>query len=75
MVNEIGSIHQSFTQEEAVTMVAIWPGGYTFFPPSHLPTGVFLESNHDPASEIQGRASDDLAMLLPPISTIGCKAE
>jgi hypothetical protein len=64
MVNEIGSVHQSFTQEETVKMVAIWPGGYTFFPPEHLPAGVFLEGTHNPAEEEQGWAAPGFARVI-----------
>jgi hypothetical protein len=27
VVNEVGSIHQSFSRDEAVTLVAVWPSG------------------------------------------------
>jgi hypothetical protein len=53
VVNEVGSIHQSFSKDEAVTLIAVWPSGYVFFPPERLPQGVFLEVNHDVANEVR----------------------
>ena len=52
LVNEVGSIHQSFSKDEDITLVALWPSGYVFFPPEHLPHGVFKPVNHNVGNEV-----------------------
>jgi len=46
LANEVGSVHQSFTEEEDCVMIAIWPGRYTLFEEDQLPEGVFVPVSH-----------------------------
>lgn len=53
IINEVGSIHQSYTDDQPCLLLAVWPQGYVFFPPEHMPPpGVLREANHDVANEI-----------------------
>lgn len=47
IANEVGSVHQTFTEDEACLMIAVWPGRYVIFKPEQLPDGVFTPVNHD----------------------------
>eukprot|EP00913_Durusdinium_trenchii_P023658 g22225.t3 len=44
--NEMGSIHQTFTQDEECLMIALWPGRYVMFSEDQLPKNVFMPVNH-----------------------------
>lgn len=46
LVNQVGSVHQSFTKEEGCSMLAVWPGKYVIFDDDQLPEGVFESVNH-----------------------------
>jgi len=46
LTNEVGSIHQTFTEDEECLMVAVWPGRYMTFRDDQLPDGVFEPINH-----------------------------
>lgn len=36
-VNEVGSIHQSFTRDEGCLLLCIWGGSHLNLPPEHWP--------------------------------------
>lgn len=38
-VNEVGSIHQSFTRGEGCLLLCVWGGAHLNLPPSHWPPG------------------------------------
>jgi len=46
MVNEIGSIHQSFTREEGAVLLCIWGGSHFNLPPERYPPGVKFHDAH-----------------------------
>ena len=46
LCNEVGSVHQSFTEDEDAVLLAIWPGQYVIFPEENLPTNIFVPVNH-----------------------------
>eukprot|EP00435_Cladocopium_sp_Y103_P035811 s1346_g9.t1 len=50
--NEMGSIHQTFTEDEECLLMAIWPGSYVIFSEDQLPDGVFKPVNHSIDREI-----------------------
>lgn len=52
IINEVGSIHQSYTAEQPCLLLAVWPQGYVFFPPERLPQEGLLPVNHDVSNEI-----------------------
>ena len=52
MINEVGSIHQSFTDDEPCVLLALWPKGYVFFPEHHMPSGVLRTVNHSVDNEV-----------------------
>eukprot|EP00798_Chlamydomonas_sp_ICE-L_P019106 gene19105-25710_t len=67
VVNEVGSIHQSVTKDEPLTLMAVWPSGYVFFPDEHLKKGVFFDINHDVSNEVKW--TDDTEISARPKGT------
>lgn len=54
ITNEVGSVHQTFTEDEECLMIALWPGRYVIFEESQLPEGVFVPVNHSTDREVRG---------------------
>ena len=46
LANEVGSVHQSFTEDEDCFMIAVWPGRYVIFDDDQLPKDVFVPVSH-----------------------------
>lgn len=53
IINEVGSIHQSFTDDDPCVLLALWPKGYVFFEQPHMPpAGTLREVNHSVDNEV-----------------------
>lgn len=54
LANEVGSVHQTFTEDEECLMIALWPGRYVIFRDEQLPRDVFVPVNHHIDNEDRG---------------------
>lgn len=53
LANEMGSIHQTFTEDEECLLIAVWLGSYVIFSEDQLPEGIFKTVNHSIDREIR----------------------
>jgi len=66
LANEVGSVHQSFTEDEDCFMIAVWPGKYVIFNDDQLPRDVFVPVSHrSQATELQQRFPNETRQLEP----------